>query len=111
MFLCDGEAGCCSVAAEFPDQVEVPLGDQIECIAQMQSGDGAAGSFQLAILTTGERDSRAMKLIFELARDQTDYTLVPVRFEHNQAIVIARIEALEFGECGFLHCGLNFTPG
>jgi hypothetical protein len=59
------EPGRHGVAAKLEDEAGMALVDQVERIAQVQAGDGAAGALEFAIFTVGQHDGGAVEFVFQ----------------------------------------------
>src|SRR4029453_2358514 len=78
------------VAAEAPDRAGSALCDEVERIAQMESGDRASGPAQLAAVRAGERDDRTVEPVLDPRRHDADHPWVPCRAVEAQAAGVVR---------------------
>ena len=66
------------VSAEFQNQIGMAFGHQIQSVAQVQVGNGAARTAHFAVVRRSEHDGRAVEAVFEAAGDDADHALMKV---------------------------------
>ena len=71
------------------------LGDEIQRVAQMQAGDGAARALDFAGRAGGEREGRAVVAVLHAPGEDPDDTLVPGRVVEADAARLADGELRE----------------
>ncbi len=84
----DGAARRHGVAAEAQQHAGVALGHQVQRVAQVKAGDGAARALELVFLALraagGEHEGGAVHLVLQARSDDADHAFVEVRVEHDQ---------------------------
>ena len=98
------------MAAEAQQQGRVALGDEVERIAQMQTGNRAARTFQFAGAAAGKDEGRPMQLFLDATGDDADHALVPAGVEQRQAGAGTGVDVGEDDRRGVLHVGLDTAP-
>src|SRR5450759_5191055 len=77
--------------------------DQVQCVAQMQSGDGASRALYFSIIGSRKGDGRAIEYFLETRGDDADRALIPCLIEQSETEIIFRVDMFQCGECIFLH--------
>ncbi len=84
----EGAAGRHRVAAEAQQHARVALGHEVERVAQVKAGDGAARALELVLaagrLARREDEGRAVQPVLQPRGDDADHALVEVGVEHAQ---------------------------
>lgn len=75
--LAQGEAGSGGVPAEFHQELRVALGYQVQGVAQVHAGDGAARTLDFTVVAAREGDCGAVEAVLDARGNDADNTLVP----------------------------------
>ena len=95
------------MAAEAQYQTGMALGDKVECIAQMQSANGAPGTFRLPAFGRRKCNGWAVKTLAQARGQYADHALMPGFIVKDEGITVGHIDFLRQGERRFLHAGLD----
>ena len=95
---------------EAHQQARGPLGDEVERIAQVQAGNGAAGTLDDAAFAGREGEHRAVQPVLDARGEDADDALVPALVEQRDAGG-AVVDGHRFEQMQglLLHVGLDFT--
>jgi hypothetical protein len=88
----------------------MPLGHQVQRVAQVQAGNRTAGCFQFAFVAAGEGEGRAMQLFLDAAGEDADHALVPAGVEQAQAGAVAGIYRGQQEVRVVAHAGFDAAP-
>jgi hypothetical protein len=110
VFPPQGEAGGGGVAAVLEDHAGQAAVHQIQGVAQVQAGDGAAGAAQQAVAGVGEDEGGAVVAFLQARGQQAHHALVPARVEQDDAGAVGDLDAVQQGQGLVLHFRFDAAP-
>jgi hypothetical protein len=81
------------MSTELTDELGPVRGDRIEDVTNVNSGDRARGAAQLLVTGQREGDYRPPQPVFDTARNQPDYALVPRFIEETDSASMESLRA------------------
>ena len=108
--LAQRQAGGHRVAAEADDEAGLALGHEVERVAQVQAGDGAAGALEFPFVAAREGNGRAVRALLDARGHDADDALVPVRVEQRQRRRFTDVDAGQLRLGFLLHALFDVAP-